>query len=226
MAKKIAILGTSESSVKMSEGLDDSWEIWGCNAAYQFVSGYHKHFELHKIDYLKTLGMIAEYTEYMKFKAGDLILNQPHADFPQATIYPIDKVLKFFNIKYFNNTIAYMVALAIVENPDLEELALFGVDMAADTEYAHQRPCTEFYLGYAAARGVAILIPNICPILKSTHLYGIEDIPSHAMGIKSRLKEAKELSGKYSKERENAIINQAYCKGRMDELAILERLHT
>lgn len=224
MVKKICLVGTSESSVKLADELDETWEVWGCNAVYQMISGVDLHFEMHDIGYLEGLGIIPEYKEYMKFKGDALILNNHYPEFPEAQKYPIEDVCKFFNVRYFNNTIAYMLALAIMKNPDLEDLAIFGIDMAATTEYAHQRPCLEFYLGWAAARGIRITIPDICPVLKTTHLYGIEKPPPYIAAARKRKAELEALAGKYAKEREIALINDAYAKGLRDENKIMGQL--
>lgn len=228
MVKKIALVGTSESSVKLADGLDDSWQVWGCNAVYQMISGVDVHFELHTIPYLEGLGIIPEYLEYMAFKGKNLILAEPCDKFPEAQIYPIKEILKFFDMEekpYFNNTIAYMIAAAIWNNPDLEELALFGIDMAAITEYAHQRPCTEFYLGWARAKGIKLIIPKICPILKTTHLYGIEEPPTYITIARQQAKEDDIQVLKYARERETALVNDAYARGLRDRSKILLQLN-
>lgn len=227
MAEKICLVGTSESSVKFADQLDDTWQVWGCNAVYQMISGVDLHFEMHSIPYLENLGIIPEYKEYLKFKGKNLILSIAHKDYPEAQIYPIKKVLKFFDMEkspYFNNTIAYMVAYALMTNPDLKELALFGIDMAATTEYAHQRPCLEYYLGWANARGISLVIPKVCPVLKTTHLYGIEDPPAYIQTARIRRAELEAHVGKYAKEREIALINDAYARGLRDDNKIMGQL--
>ncbi len=228
MVQKIALVGTSDSSVKLADGLDETWQVWGCNAVYQMISGTDLHFEMHTIPYLEGLGIIPEYLEYMKFKGDKLILCEPCDKFPDAQVYPIADVLKFFNMqhgRYFNNTIAYMAAYAIMTNPDLEDLALFGIDMAATTEYAHQRPCLEYYLGWASAKGVRLTIPKVCPILKTTHLYGIENPPTYITIARDQMKQDEALAARYIREREVALINDAYARGLRDRSKILLQLN-
>lgn len=228
MVNKVALVGTSESSVKLADSLDESWQVWGCNASYQMISGADLHFEMHDIPYLENLGITAEYKEFMKFKGKDLVLNNHYEEFPEATIYPINEVLKFFNHEkepYFNNTIAYMVALALAQNPDLTDIGLFGIDMAATTEYAHQRPCLEYYLGWASAKGIRLTIPDVCPVLKTTHLYGIEKPPAYIKIARQRKDELDKLAIKYAREKEIAAINDAYARGLRDENKIMLQLH-
>jgi len=188
------------------------------------ISGVDLHFEMHSIPYLENLGIIPEYKEYMKFKGDKLILSSAHPDYPEAQVYPIKEICDHFNTKYFNNTIAYMVALAIVRNPDLEELTLFGIDMAATTEYAHQRPCLEYYLGWASAKGIKLIIPRVCPILKTTHLYGVEEAPAWIEVARKRKKELEAAAAKYLHQRDVALINDAYTRGCRDENKIMGQL--
>ena len=79
---------------------------------------------------------------------------------------------------YFTNTISYMIALAIYE--EYKEISVFGVDMATsnppleNTEYSHQRPSCEYYLGLAVGRGIKTYIPPCADLLKARFNYGFE----------------------------------------------------
>ncbi len=44
-----------------------------------------------------------------------------------------------------------------------------------NSEYAHQRPSAEFFLGVAFGRGIELHIPPGSDLLKATHLYGFEE---------------------------------------------------
>lgn len=67
------------------------------------------------------------------------------------------------------SSIAYMQALAIAEG--FEEIAIVGVDMAADSEYAAQKPCCEYLIGLAKGRGIKNWLPETCGLLDGP-LYG------------------------------------------------------
>lgn len=51
-------------------------------------------------------------------------------------------------------------------------IGIFGIDLLADTEFSHQRPCAEFWIGRASARGIAIGIPPESALLKQPFRYG------------------------------------------------------
>lgn len=82
--------------------------------------------------------------------------------------YPLKELSDAFGgFKYFNNTVAYAVALAIYRGA--EEIAMFGCDYyyvdpqrpdwdakALETG----RACVEFWLGVAVARGVRVVVAS------------------------------------------------------------------
>ena len=73
------------------------------------------------------------------------------------------------NEPYLSSSIAYEIALAIYEG--FSEIHLYGVDLNTESEYAWQKPGVEFLLGVAAGRGIRVVLPENCPLLKGT-LYG------------------------------------------------------
>jgi len=75
---------------------------------------------------------------------------------------------------YLTSSIAYMMALAISQLRDGDELWCWGVDLAAETEYLRQRPCVEYLLGYAEGKGIRVALPSACPVLQGA-FYGRDD---------------------------------------------------
>ena len=88
---------------------------------------------------------------------GQLVISGPE-DLKSLTLEP-----------YLSSSISYEIALAIYEG--FEEIHLYGVDLNTEAEYAWQKPGVEHLLGIAAARGVKVVLPDNCPLLKGT-LYG------------------------------------------------------
>lgn len=70
---------------------------------------------------------------------------------------------------YLSSSIAYELALAIYEG--FEEIHLYGVDLVTDAEYAWQKPGVEYLLGFALGKGIRVVLPANCPLLRGT-LYG------------------------------------------------------
>ena len=70
---------------------------------------------------------------------------------------------------YLTSSIAYELALAIHEG--FAEIHLYGVDLTTEGEYAWQKPGVEFLMGVAAGRGITVVVPDNCPMLRGG-LYG------------------------------------------------------
>ena len=73
-------------------------------------------------------------------------------------------------IGYFESSVAYMLALAIHKNP--EEIHIWGVQMADDTEYFYQRANFEYLVGYARGRGIDVTLHGRTSVCKHCgHFY-------------------------------------------------------
>ena len=101
----------------------------------------------------------------------DVYMQEKCDEVKRSVKYPLKKVKSEFG-DYLTNSISYMLALAILEN--FEEIHLYGVNMSVNTEYSHQRPSCEYFLGIARGRGIKIHIPKESDLLKSNFLYGYE----------------------------------------------------
>lgn len=84
--------------------------------------------------------------------------------------YPIDYVLSHFPIVYYTNAICWMLALAILLEPD--EIVLHGVDMRIAVEYANERGGTEFWVGVATGKGIKVTIPDGSAICSTNSVWG------------------------------------------------------
>ena len=207
MAKKVAIVGCAES--KMLAPFDDpEFEIWGVNNLYPHIKRATRWFEIHNINhngerffrrgdrqfrgqevdqYLSHLG------EWAKEKNCPVYM-QKHWDIvPTSVEYPVQKMLKEFGT-YFTNTISWELALAISEG--FEEIHVYGVDMAVDSEYHHQRPSCEYFLGIAMGRGIKVHIPDQADLLKTRFLYGFQE--PEELAWKRKTKSTKKTNLKYT----------------------------
>jgi hypothetical protein len=53
-------------------------------------------------------------------------------------------------------------------------IGLYGIDLASDTEYGDQRPNTDYLIGVAQGKGIAIHLAEGSALLKADRLYGYE----------------------------------------------------
>lgn len=196
-APEVVIVGFADT--RRSFPTDISAEFWGLNALHRSDDlpevEWSRWFQLH--DLQDTHGRDpADLNDHLTFLRG---LDCPvylrpqdigRYDIPNEQPFPIGTLLARFP-GYFNNSVSYLLALAILM--DFKRLHLFGVDMAQDavlnSEYGHQRPSCEFFLGIAAGAGIEVNIPPGSDLLKASYLYGFEKPDAQTGKMTARLEE-------------------------------------
>lgn len=192
ITKKIAIVAKAPSTRDLAPYDDPSWEIWGLGDQAMptypnQIKKWDRWFEIHDLD-SGFKRWRSDYVEWLKQDHGKpLYINAPNAEVPSAVVYPKREVFEWFDklmqnqegqpVHYFTNSVSWMLALAIHEGAT--EIALFGVDMAQHgtglkSEYAHQRPSVELWLGIAAGKGIKVTIPKESDLCKTPFLYGYD----------------------------------------------------
>lgn len=94
-----------------------------------------------------------------------------YEEIPLSQSFPLEKCVKEFGMPYFTNTICYMIAYALlnfVQQEQLEgrdgkrldayEIHIYGVNQAGSHEYQEERGGVEYWIGVANGRGVKVVI--------------------------------------------------------------------
>ena len=185
--KKIAIVGCSDSK-DLAPWKDESWEIWGVNNLFismkqEIDIKRMRWFEIHNItfdgknfyrrgDLIFRGQSVNDYIKGLISLGCPVYMQKKWDQIPNSVEYPIKEILQSMG-GYFTNTISYEIALAIYEGAT--EIGIWGVDMAVGTEYAHQRPSCEYFLGVAKGLGINIFVPAEADLLKTRFLYGFQE---------------------------------------------------
>lgn len=183
---------------------DDQFaENWGMNALFKIAGDrrWDRWYQLHDLDQHHATDK-PEHVEWMaQTRVPVYVWPEHQADLLNAGVvaipYPKQAIINHFG-KYFTNTVSWMIAHAIYEGR--RRIGVYGVDMAQDSEYAHQRPSCEYFLGWAKGAGIDIVIPPTSDLLKSSFLYGAEDGNPLRIKMEGRLSE---LSG-----RREGLVNE------------------
>jgi hypothetical protein len=192
---RIAILGTAPST----RG-DVPWgapmSFWGLNDAHKipgFGDGCNTWFELHTREWFTSATRPPDHLAWMQSYKGRIFMWETHPDIPGSVRYPFEQVCDTFtgcsalmnvlhqgaqkqiNFKkpkgYVTSSIAEMMAVALLEMKEGDEMYMWGVDLAADTEYFKQRSCVEYLGGYAQGKGIKLFVPEACPLFRGA-FYG------------------------------------------------------
>ena len=174
----------------------DPSEKWGLNALHKVAGDkpWSRWYQLHSIERHHRDDR-AEHLGWLRDSGMPVFMFEHHiselrsGELPNAQPYPLRQVLSEFG-GYFNNSISWMIAHALLEGRP--HISIFGVDMAADTEYGHQRPSCEYMIGVARGRGVSVYVPPTADLLKTPYLYGAEEGGAFRERIQARLKDLHE----------------------------------
>lgn len=206
--KKVAIIGYTNHQC-FAPWQDDSWEIWGLNDLYEVMPQYNEHllkgdvwdrmqwFQVHRNDHAQFHEGARDphHLDWLKNAKCPVWMFEPRPEIPNAQRYPIDETLALFPRAYFNNTISWMIAKALLDG--YKTIGIWGVDMALDgvhgqSEYSHQRPSVEYFVGWADGHGVEFYIPIESEICKCGFLYGKDNITPVRRKLTDRLGQLKE----------------------------------
>lgn len=77
-------------------------------------------------------------------------------EIPMSEPFPLEDCVRTFGMAYFTNTIAYMMAYALMCGA--KEIELYGVNQAGSHEYTEERGGVEYWLGVANGKGVKVTI--------------------------------------------------------------------
>src|SRR5256885_13115142 len=152
---KIAITGDALASRHLAPFDDPAWTIWGSGNGYAHLPRADAFFEIHtwaniqRDDDVAKLFDVPRALGVRRFVAPAEVCEQ-FAKIPRdrrlidAEPFPFTKILAWAPRRYFTSTIAWQIAYALISEPALEELGLWGVDMEVGREYAYQKACAEF----------------------------------------------------------------------------------
>lgn len=208
---KVAIIGFTDHSAK-APWLDDSWVIWSLNDLHsrveEFAPGIFQTdrvewWQLHRPESGEHFhgARDPQHFEWMTKQTCPIWMFDAHPQIPGSKVIPIEAILReFLPHAYFNNSISWMIAFAILRGA--KEIGLWGVDMAVDGipgegEHAFQRPSVEYFLGIieglylARERRWGMDTPPYLPmeseLLKCGYLYGWDNCSALRRKLNARL---------------------------------------
>lgn len=104
-----------------------------------------------------------------------IVMQELNEDVPGCVAFPT------VTNTYMTSTLAHMLVYALRFYSDCE-IELYGFEAESGTEYAQQRPCIEYWVGYMRGQGMTVTAPGSG--LLTGKRYGYEDFDQ---GYRSRL---------------------------------------
>ena len=112
-----------------------SWSMCHRPELYKRIT---RHVELHN---LRKRSRNSPYFKWLVENQYKVVLAEPVPELPSAQIFPQAEVMSRFG-GFYTNSVSWMISLALLENVDV--IGLWGVDMAAGTEYEYQLPSARY----------------------------------------------------------------------------------
>lgn len=234
---KIALVGSAPSSINKAPYGDPDWEIWGCSPGAYGIAGPKSQawFELHRWE-PQVPGhagtgqpwFTPEYCEFLIRHPGTVYMAEPiPPEFTNAKTLPIDRIVDEFGPFFLNSSLSWMWALAILKIEDDrasrkedadDEVAMFGVDMAAHEEYATQRPGCQFFITEAMRRGIKVTVPPESDILQPSFWYGVTENKPMAIKLTARLRELEGRKAAADQRLNQAQQESVFLSGAIDDV--------
>ena len=196
-AENIAIIGSAGSSTMLAPYRDMSWAIWGCSpGVYGVAPRKDVWFETHRWepqepgfpqDPKAKPWFSPEYVRFMELFDGPVMMSEYVPSVKHCTLYPFAYMIAKYGPYHFTSSVAWMIALAIECKP--KSIGLWGIDMAANEEWAAQRPGCQHFLGLAIRLGINVVLPPESDLMQPSTMYGISEINPRHIKWMARLRE-------------------------------------
>jgi len=167
--KTVTILGCGPTFVECNYDTD---EVWGVNGTYTFAKRLDKLFMTDEESEVEScwydLGKIAD-------SGTTLVLPLAYPKLRKTglpiEIFPIDKLMEKFPTRFYSNSIAYMIAYALLYTkieckPDdarpkvidgYHKIYFYGIDMMTQSTYIQEKGGCEYWMGVAMGMGVEVI---------------------------------------------------------------------
>jgi len=213
--RKIAVLGSASSSVGMAPFQDPSWEIWGCSPANKALPRVDVWFELHNPEIKEREGL----TEWMNWLKEQPIvyMQKAYPDYKGAREFPLAPLIQKWGPFWWTSQLAFMIALAIEQKP--KAIGIFGVDMAANSEYNQQRLACQYFIQHIVRDSeIQLVVPPESDILEPAPLYGYCESSRRWRKYAARKIELMTRINNKKREAEQAAAEAAHLTGAMDDM--------
>ena len=175
---KIAVLGSHPITKMLAPFGDPEWAIFACSPhnfhtpdwPKMFIGGIPPKgfpdgrlprvdawFEVHTPAVHETRS--PEYLDYVRELSGRIpVYMRDRSGHPKALAYPVKETERRFGPFFFTSSIAYLMAFAIMQKPEM--IGIWGVMQATATEFAYQRPGIQYFIQQAWNEGIKVVAPE------------------------------------------------------------------
>ena len=218
---KIACLGSAPSSMMLAPVDDPEWEIWACSPPNFQQKRVDAWFEVHSLERKFSKPENAPYAEVLKKHQRVYVTDPKHKEIlPNSLMLPWQELVSQYGPYFFTSSLAWMMAYALMHKPD--KIGLFGVDMAAQTEYGYQRAGCQYFIQKAHEMGIDVYCPPQSDVKVPAPIYGVREHWHMFKKCSARRNELLERKQKADAAIQNAQRDSDLIRGALDDLQYVE----
>ena len=160
---KIALVARHPETRMQAPWDDPEWQIWICAPAGStgHAPRWDAALEIHDYPW-ETEDF---HRQWLRQQTKPVFVNRLRGECPGELLFPRQELVDRFG-SFFTSTVSWLLGLAI-SLETTREIALYGVEMEAESEYAYQRPSALWLIGIAQGRGIKITLPDSCRLMKA-----------------------------------------------------------
>jgi len=218
---KICIVGSAPHSTMHAPFGSDDWTIWGVSPSVWATAvqhGYDKRFdgwfELHR--YGNYPNMCAEYRAWLESLEVPVFTSEPVSSLKNNIELPVEELVGKYGPYWFNSTVSWMMAMAIEQEPT--QIALYGIDMAANEEYFSQKMGCIRMAEIAVSQGIQVTAPFESDLFTPPPLYGVCEYNHAFIKTKARMQEIQGRIADAENRLRIASEESAFLRGVMDDM--------
>ncbi len=213
--RKIAVLGSAVSSVRLAPFDDPTWEIWACSPANKSLPRCDVWFELHNPE-VKIREGLTEWLDWLK-KQPIVYMQKAYTDYKGSRELPLQELLKNWGPFWWTSQLAYMLAMAIEQKPSV--IGIYGVDMAANSEYNQQRLGCQYFIQHIVRNtDIELVVPPESDILEAAPLYGYCESSRQWRKYAARKNELAARIANLNHETDQKLAEKSHLVGAMDDM--------
>lgn len=141
----------------------------------------------------------------------------PDPRIPKSVAYPRAEMVSKYGPYFFTSSLSWMFALAL-EQEGIEEIGLWGVDMASHEEYGLQRPGCQFFVMLALGRGIKVRVPPQSDLLAPQMQYGFHSTTPMYRKLIARKAELEQRVAVAASAYENSRNEWHFLRGALDDV--------
>ena len=213
--RKIAVLGSAVSSVGMAPFHEPDWEIWGCSPANKGLPRVDVWFELHNPE-VKIREGLTEWLNWLK-EQPVVYMQKAYPGYKGAREFPLQPLVEKWGPFWWTSQLSLMLALAIEQKPDM--IGIFGVDMAANSEYNQQRLACQFFIQHIVREtSIELTVPPESDILEPAPIYGYCESSRQFRKFLARKNELQSRIRNLEADATQKMAEKAHLVGALDDM--------